>query len=185
MPKCVGNWSFLGTFFAFVTALSITSLLFEQILDCQVIQVEIEMTNKYWISRQPSYRCYPNKLAVKAVGETRDRWINGSRRGLRARPRPRRAFFSDSQLHPRTLQGISNFAKTRTRSRWVVFQKSNSTLNQFWGIYTPCPAPTPLNKLESVLFWIFWNIWWISAPKIWGGRSSPPPPSCPLLCPYF
>ncbi len=70
-----------------------------------------------------------------------ERGIDGSRRGTRARPRPQRFFFFLNRLVPRTRRGISNFTKTRTRSRRVVFQKLSRALDRVRGLYRPHPPP--------------------------------------------
>ncbi len=50
-------------------------------------------------------------------------------------------FFFLNRLIPRTRRGISNFAKTRNRSRREVFQKLSRSLDRVRGIYTPRPPP--------------------------------------------
>ncbi len=122
-------------------------------------------------------------VLYKAVGGTRDRWIKAWIEG-EAPPLPSLYFLITAR--PRTRRGILNFAKTRTRSRRVVFQNSNSNArSSSRTIQTPPWLPTPKYSYKCGIL-DFGPIWWHIWTQIWRGRSSPPPPfppPPPLLSP--
>ncbi len=114
-------------------------------------------------------------------GLLEERGMDESRHGSKARPWHRRDFFFWFKLEPRTRWGISNFAKTRTRSRRVVFQNQTGTLDRFRGIYTPCSGHPPPNyscKWGILDFWT--HMVTHLEPKFEEG-GHPPPPLPPIL----
>ncbi len=110
----------------------------------------------------------------KAVGGTRDRWIEA---WIEGEASASTSFFFLNRLVPRTRRGISNFAKTRTWSCQVVFQKLSRSLYRVRGLYRPRPGRPPTKYSCKCGIWRLLQTYGdTSGPEIWGGKSSPPPP---------
>ena len=119
------------------------------------------------------YRRY--KQTAKAVGGTRDRWIETRNEGEASAST---SLFFWVFLGPQSRRWISNGAKTRTRTRRVVFQKLSRTLNRVRGLYRPRPPPKYSWKCG------IWSLLDTSGPEIPGGHPPTPPfsPHPPRVC---